>query len=128
MSLCLDETTYELTRSEAQALQDELSDALTETREFLRTVGEHREDGKYVVSRRNATSAGHSKVFESFRELERLFERLSTEFTAENVGRTGLTGGRRHLLVHHLAEHPAFDCTLVKHQPLTVRKRGGEGD
>lgn len=128
MSLCLDETTHKLTRSEADALQDALSDALTETREFLRTVGEHRGDGTYVVSRRNANSAGHSKVFDSFRELERLFEGLSTQFTAEDVGRTGLTGGRRHMLVHHLTEHPAFDCTLAKRQPLTARKQGGEGD
>lgn len=91
-------------------------------REFVRTVGRHREDGSYVVARRQANSAGHRKVFESFDALRRLYDRLPCEFTAEDVGRTGLTGGRRHVLVHHLAEHPAFGCELTSRQPLTVRK------
>lgn len=26
------------------------------------------------------------------------------------------------MLVHHLAEHPTFDCSLVANQPLTARK------
>nr|WP_321112353.1 hypothetical protein [Halorussus salinisoli] len=93
----------------------------------MRTVGSHREDGSYVVSRRRAESAGHRKVFESFAELRRLYDRLPGEFTAADVERTGLTGGRRHMLVHHLAEHPAFDCELAKRQPLTARKRPSSG-
>ena len=64
-------------------------------------------------------------MFASFEELERLYGRLPDEFGAGEVGRTGLTGGRRHMLVHHLAEHPAFDCSLVSRQPLTARKVGG---
>ncbi len=64
-------------------------------------------------------------MFDSFDELRRLYGRLPDEFTADEVGRTGLTGGRRHMVVWHLAEHPAFDCELSSRQPLTVRKRGG---
>ena len=41
---------------------------------------------------------------------------------ATAVEHAGLTGGRRHLLARHLAEHPAFDCELVARQPLTARK------
>ena len=111
-----------LSREAACALRDDLADALTRRREFLYTAGEHREDGSYVVQRRAADSAGHSKVFERFTALERLYGRLPREFTAEEVGRTGLTGGRRHMLVRHFAEHPAFDCELVSRQPLTIRK------
>ncbi len=107
-----------------------LGDALTERREFVRTVGTHREDGSYVVARRGADSSGHRKVFESFAALRRLYDRLPDEFTAEEVGRSGLTGGRRHMLVHHVAEHPAFECELDKRQPLTASKvraeSGGE--
>jgi hypothetical protein len=88
----------------------------------VRTVGTHREDGSYVVERRGADSAGHRKVFESFAALRRLYDRLSAEFTAAEVERSGLTGGRRHVLVRHFAEHPAFDCELVKRQPLTAEK------
>lgn len=116
--------THHLSRRAATALRDELADALTGTREFLRTTGEHRSDGSYVVARRCAESAGHSKVFESFAELEALFAELPAEFTAEAVGRSGVTGGRRHILLRHFVEHPAFDCELVSRQPLTVRKEG----
>jgi hypothetical protein len=119
---------YVLDGSEAAALRESLGDALTERREFLHTAGKHREDGSYVVERRGADSTGHRKVFDSYDRLERLFERLPAEFTAEDVGRTGLTGGRRHMLVRHLVEHPAFDCDLVSRQPLTARKYGGGGD
>ena len=117
--------THVLTREQAAELRDSLGEALTTEREFVHTACEHREDGTYRVSRRGADSAGHSKVFESFEHLVRLYGRLPDEFTAEAVGRTGLTGGRRHMLVHHFAEHPAFDCELVSRQPLTVRKCGG---
>lgn len=125
VAVTLDGRTYELTREEAAELRDSLGDALTTEREFVHTAGQHREDGTYRVSRRGADSAGHSKVFESFEHLVRLYGRLPGEFTAEAVGRTGLTGSRRHLLVRHFAEHPAFDCELVSRQPLTVRKRDG---
>lgn len=65
-------------------------------------------------------------MFADFEALERLYGRLPVEFTADDVGRTGLTGGRRHMLVRHFTEHPAFDCELVSQQPLTARKRGSE--
>jgi hypothetical protein len=122
----LDGETHHLSRRTATALRDELADALTGRREFLRTTGEHRPDGSYVVARRRADFAGHSKVFESFAELESLFAELPTEFTAEAVGRSGVTGGRRHILLRHFVEHPAFDCELVSRQPLTVRKGDDE--
>ncbi|WP_115864375.1 DUF7528 family protein [Halorussus litoreus] len=115
---------HRLTRAEADQLRRSLGEALTQRREFLRTAGTHREDGSYVVERRGADSAGHRKVFDSFAALGRLYERLPAEFRAADVERSGLTGGRRHMLVHHLAEHPAFDCELAKHQPLTARKCG----
>lgn len=99
-----------------------MSNALTRTTEYVHTTGTHREDGKYVVARRGADSAGHEKVFDSFDACERLFERLPESFTAEDVERSGLTGGRRHMLVWHYAEHPAFDCELASRQPLTVEK------
>ncbi|WP_276301750.1 DUF7528 family protein [Halorussus lipolyticus] len=126
--------THLLTRAEADQLHEELRDALTERREFVRTVGTHREDGSYVVERRGADSSGHRKVFEGFAELRQLYDRLPEQFTAEDVAQSGLTGGRRHMLVHHLAEHPAFDCELEKRQPLTAEKvrressGGGTGD
>jgi hypothetical protein len=119
--------THHLSRRAATALRDELADALTGSREFLRTTGEHRPDGSYVVARRNAESPGHSKVFESFAALESLFDELPTEFTAEAVGRSGVTGGRRHILLRHFVEHPAFDCELVSRQPLTARKDCEDG-
>jgi len=77
------------------------------------------------VARRGADSDGNAKVFESFAALEGLFERLPDEFAADDVGGEGITGSRRHMVVRHLAEHPAFDCELVSRSPLTVRKRCG---
>ncbi len=113
-----------LSRRQADRLREALGAALTERREFVHTVGEYREDGCYVVLRRGADSSGHRKVFESFEALSRRYERLPTEFTAADVGETGLTGGRRHMLVHHFVEHAAFDCELVARQPLTAHKGG----
>ena len=78
-----------------------------------------------MVSRRAADSAGHQKRFRDFRALERLYERLPAKFDAGavgDVGGEGVSGTRRHLLVRHFAEHPAFDCELVAEQPLTVEK------
>jgi hypothetical protein len=61
-------------------------------------------------------------VFDRFDVLARLYDRLPTEFTASDLGRPGLTDGRRHVVLRHFCEHPAFDCTLVARQPLTARK------
>jgi hypothetical protein len=120
--LSLGDEQFRLTRSDAAALREALGEALTRREEFFHTSGEYREDGSYVVARRGADSGGHSKVFPSFEKLERLYGRLPTEFTASEVGRSGLTGGRRHMLVRHFAEHPAFACELTSRQPLTARK------
>ncbi|WP_327052334.1 DUF7528 family protein [Halomicrococcus gelatinilyticus] len=119
--------TLRLSRDDADGLREELGRVLTERREFLHTAGERRDDGSYVVSRCSADASGHRKVFESFEALVRRYDSLPREFTAETVGETGLTGSRRHMLVHHFAEHPAFDCELVARQPLTARKRGDCG-
>ncbi len=78
------------------------------------------------MARRHADSAGHEKVFDGFAAVERLYERLPGRFGAEEVERTGLTGGRRHLVVRHFLEHPAFDCRLAGRQPLRVEKCGTE--
>ncbi|WP_435333419.1 DUF7528 family protein [Haloarchaeobius sp. TZWWS8] len=121
--LAVGDETHVLTRSEAAELRDQLANALTRSHEFVHTTCMHREDGRYVVERRGANSAGHRKVFERYAACERLYDRLPEEFTAEHVGRTGLTGGRRHMLLWHFVEHPGFDCELVSRQPLTVRKR-----
>ena len=114
---------HRLSRDAARALSDGLENALVSREEFLRTVGEHREDGSYVVARRGADSAGNRKVFDSFDRLRRLYERLPEEFGAEALDRTGITGSRRHMLIRHFAEHPAFDCTTVSRNPLRVVKR-----
>ncbi|MFB6127033.1 MAG: hypothetical protein ABEJ79_07060 [Halolamina sp.] len=112
----------ELSRADAAELKAAIGDALTEKREFFRTAGEYREDGSYVVSRRGAESTGNAKVFDSFEAVARLYDRLPAEFTAEDVGRTGITGSRRHMLVRHFSEHPAFDCDIDRRNPLTGRK------
>lgn len=114
--------THVLSTDEARDLRTALDNALYRTEAFTHTVCEHRPDGSYVVTRRRADSSGHRKVFDSFTALRELYDHLPEEFTAEDVGHAGLTGGRRHMLVHHLAEHPDFDCELVRRQPLTARK------
>lgn len=123
--LTVDGEPYELSRSDASSLQAAIGDALTERNEFFRTVGEHREDGSYVVSRRGVDSSGNAKVFDGFEQFERLYGRLPATFTAEDVGRTGITGSRRHMLVRHFAEHPSFDCDIARRNPLTVEKANG---
>ena len=124
--LAIDDRDFELTRDEAADLQEAVGSALTERREFFRTAGVHREDGTYEVARRGADSAGNSKVFGSFAALRRLFDRLPAEFSADDVGRTGITGSRRHMLVRHFAEHPAFDCEITRRNPLTAEKTGDD--
>lgn len=74
------------------------------------------------MERRGADSAGNSKVFESFDGLERLTERLPDEVTAEDLSRVGLTGGRRHMVLWHLVEHPSLPFDLASRQPLTARR------
>ncbi|MFB6207310.1 MAG: hypothetical protein ABEJ05_12385 [Haloglomus sp.] len=120
----LDGAVHELDRATATSLREALDDALSGREEYLRTAGVHREDGSYVVERRGADSAGHRKVFADFDALRRLYDRLPAEFTADDLSATGLTGGRRHMVLRHLVEHPAFDCTLSRRQPLTARKEG----
>jgi len=107
-------------------LRDAVGDALTNRQEFLRTAGERREDGSYVVERRGADSTGNSAVFDSFDAARRLFDRLPDAFTAEDLGTAGYTGSRRHMLVRHFAEHPAFPCTLASRNPLRAEKQDTE--
>jgi hypothetical protein len=120
--LTVDGTTHRLDAASAAHLREALGEALSRGRSFLRTACERRADGQYVVRRRRADSDGHSKVFESRTAAFELFDDLPREFVAEDVGRAGISGNRRHLLVHHFAEHPAFPCELVSKQPLTARK------
>lgn len=114
--------THELSRDTAVKLQDDIQGSLTERTEFFRTAGVHREDGKYVVERRNADSAGNTTVFEDFDEISRLFDRLPDTFDAESVAKFGITGSRRHMIVRHLVEHPEFDCELASRNPLRGQK------
>lgn len=113
----------ELSRAEAAELRAAIGEAASRRREFVHTAGEHRPDGTYAVERRGADSAGNAKVFDSFRAVEDLYARLPGEFDAETVGREGITGSRRHMLVRHFAEHPAFDCRIESRSPLRASKR-----
>jgi hypothetical protein len=81
----------------------------------------YRPDGSYAVARRGGEPA---KVFDGLAELRALYRRLPDRFTASDVDGASVSGSRRQLLVRHLAEHPAFDCTLVRQNPLTAEKRG----
>lgn len=117
---------FALSPDAADELRESLADALTARKAFVNTTGVHRDDGRYVVERRGADSAGNSKVFDSFDSLRRLFERLPAEFTAEDLSRTGLTAGRRHMVLWHLVEHPRFPCELASRQPLTGQKVASE--
>ncbi|WP_135820003.1 DUF7528 family protein [Halostella litorea] len=119
---------HELTRSDAVALREAISDAVTETREFFRTAGTYREDGSYEVSRRGADSSGNAKVFDSFDAVCRLYDRLPGTFSADDVEHTGITGSRKHMLVRHFAEHPAFDCEIESRSPLTATKVGDDAE
>lgn len=123
--MCLDGHEHRLSRAAARRLADALDDATSERQEFVHTTGEHRADGRYVVARRGVDSAGNAKTFDSFEELRRRYERLPPTFGAAAVDGAGVTGSRRHLVVRHLAEHPAFDCRLTRENPLTVEKTGG---
>ena len=120
----VDGRSVRLDRAAARALRDQLSEAVTGRRVFRDTVGVERPDGSYVVARRRADSAGHRTVFDRFAALRRLYESLPERFGADDVSTAGVSGGRRHLVVRHVVEHPAFDCELVTRQPLTARKTG----
>ncbi len=122
----IDGVSHELPRAAAATLRDDVAASLTERRDFFRTAGVHREDGSYVVERRNAESAGNSSVFESFEELRRFFDRLPGTFDAESLSRAGITGSRRHMLIRHFVEHPGFECELDSRNPLQARKTGTE--
>ncbi|WP_082687205.1 DUF7528 family protein [Halobacterium hubeiense] len=115
-----------LSREAAAELRDSLDDALTSREAFVNTVGVHRADGSYVVERRGADSAGNRKVFDSFDALARLWQRLPAEFTADDLSTTGLTAGRRHMVLWHLVEHPGFAVELASRQPLTAEKTATE--
>lgn len=116
-----------LSREDADQLRDSLEDALTSREVFLNTTGEHRADGSYVVERRGADSTGNRKVFDTFGCLRRLFDRLPAEFIAEDLSGSGLTAGRRHMVLWHLVEHPALACDLSSRQPLTAQKVAATG-
>lgn len=124
--ITVDGEQVELSRDAAVSLQERIGDALVTDREFFRTAGRHREDGSYEVRRRGADSAGNAKVFRDFSAVRRLYDRLPESFSAEDVGRTGITGSRRHMLVRHFAEHPAFDCEIDTRSPLRATKTGDD--
>ncbi|MFB6220356.1 MAG: hypothetical protein ABEH90_02860 [Halolamina sp.] len=112
-----------LSRERALSLREAIGDSLERREAFFRTAGQYRADGSYVVIRRGVDSAGNRQVFDRFAALRDLFAALPPEFDAEAVGEHGgVTGSRRHLVVRHFAEHPAFDCRLVSDRPLRVRK------
>jgi hypothetical protein len=112
----------ELDRADAAELRAAIGEAVADRRTFLRTACEYRPDGSYAVERRAADGDSPAKVFESVEAVRELYDRLPTEFDAEAVGRSGITGSRRHLLIRHFAEHPAFDCSITCRNPLTARK------
>ena len=128
VQLTVDSAGCELSREEAAAVRAAIGDALRERTAFFRTVGERRPDGRYVVSRRAAESTGNQQVFDDFEALCALYDGLPRRFGADAVGEAGVTGSRRHLLVRHFAEHPAFDCSLVRERPLTAEKERSESD
>ncbi len=124
--LSVGEESRRLTPATAAALRTALGDAVADRRDFVHTVGERRPDGSYVVHRRGADSAGNSVVFDSFAALRRLYERLPAHADAAAVGEAAdVTGSRRHLLVRHFAEHPAFPCHLTSRSPLRVTAEDG---
>ena len=120
VELSVDGDQFVLTRAAAAELRSAVGDALTERQSFARTAGVHRPDGSYVVERRNADATGNSAVFDSFEKLRRVFEGLPDRFAAQDVG--CVTGSRRHMVVWHFAEHPAFPATLASRRPLACEK------
>jgi hypothetical protein len=111
---------FVLSRTAAAELRSAVGDALTERQAFERTAGVHRPDGSYVVERRAADATGNSTVFDSFEALRSVFDDLPDRFGAEDVD--CVTGSRRHMLVRHFAEHPAFPAGLASRRPLVCEK------
>ena len=122
VTLALGDDRHALSHPEARRLRAALDDALYRVHEFTHTTGEHRPDGSYVVARRRASSSGHRKVFADARDVQACYDALPGVFTADDV--TCASGGRRHMLVWHFAEHPGYDCEIVSRQPLTAEKSG----
>ncbi len=120
VELTVGDRTVALSRSAAAELRAAVGDALEQRQAFARTAGVHRPNGEYVVQRCAADSTGNAVVFDSFASLRTVFEALPERFGADDVDCT--TGSRRHMVVWHFAEHPAFPCTLAARRPLTVEK------
>ncbi len=59
-------------------------------------------------------------MFDSFEDVIELYETLPETATVADIGGRGLTGSRRHVVLWHFVEHPAFACELRSKQPLTV--------
>jgi hypothetical protein len=121
VTLALGADRHALSHDDARRLRAALNDALSRVREFTHTTGEHRPDGSYVVARRRASSSGHRKVFADAADVRSCYDALPETFTAEDVACA--SGGRRHMLVWHFAEHPGYDCEILSRQPLTAEKR-----
>jgi hypothetical protein len=125
--LVVDGESHELSRERALSLREAIGEGLERRETFFRTAGHYRADGSYVVIRRGADSSGNRQVFDSLGALRDLFTDLPATFDADAVGESAAaSGSRRHLLVRHFAEHPAFDCRLVNERPLRARKRPDE--
>ena len=121
--LVVDGESHELSRERALSLREAIGEGLERREKLFRTAGHYRADGSYVVIRRGADSAGNRQVFDSFEVLGDLFSDLPATFDADAIGENApVSGSRRHLLVRHFAEHPAFDCRLVNERPLRARK------
>ena len=79
-------------------------------------------DDQYVLARDDAAELQAVVGDALTDELRRLYERLPEAFDAEDIGRTGITGSRRHMIVRHVVEHPAFDCEMASRKPLRAEK------
>lgn len=114
----IDGETHRLSAAEAIGLRDALGTAVATSETFLHTAFERRPDGEYALFRRGDDRP--AKVFDSRARLRSVYRELPEEFTASDV--TAVSGSRRHLLVRHFVEHPAFDCRLTCRNPLTASK------
>jgi hypothetical protein len=113
---------FSLSRAAAAELRAAVGDALSRREAFCRTACERRADGAYVVERRNADATGNSVVFDDASDVRDVFDALPERFGADDVPDSVATGSRRHLLVRHFAEHPAFPCDLESRNPLAAVK------
>jgi len=75
---------------------------------------------RIAFSRRDVTANGDAILV----PVDGTHERLPETYDADDIDRTGITGSRRHVVVRHLAEHPAFECRMVSRNPLVVGKAG----